>query len=70
MTNKILQSAAKDISLLKTAIEIKSSESMIAELRGYIKGKLQAASMMTGIEYTWDTDGIYENHGNFPIIKA
>lgn len=70
MTAKILQSAAKDIGFLKTAIECGSSESVISEIRGFIKGKLAAAIMMTGNEYTWDSDGIYENHGNEPIFKA
>jgi len=70
MTNKILKSAVKDIRFLKTAIECKSEESIISEVRGFIKGKLAAATMLTGNEYTWDTDGIYENHGNEPIFKA
>ena len=70
LTSKILKSAAKDIRFLKTAIECKSEESIISEVRGFIKGKLAAATMLTGNEYTWDTDGIYENHGNEPIFKA
>lgn len=67
---KILNSAASDIRTLKIAISSGCGESLISEYRGYIKGKLQAVSILTGNEYTWDSDGIYENHSNEPIIKA
>ena len=70
MVEKILRSAASDLQMLKTALSAGCCESLISEMRGYIKGKLQAARIITGKEYTWDSDGIYENHGNEPIIKA
>lgn len=70
MWKRILRSAAADIRTLKTAISAGCCESLISEMRGYIKGKLQAATIITGNQYTWDSDGIYENHGNEPIYKA
>ena len=67
---KIIIKAANQISALKACIAMGGEANTQNILRGVVNGLLEAASIITGQVYTWDSDGIYENHGNDPIIKA
>lgn len=67
---RIVVMAANRINSLKACGLRGGSESEKSYWRGSIGGLLEAASIITGQVYTWDNDGIYENHGNEPIIKA
>ena len=67
---KIIIKAANRISDLKACIDNGGEISTQNMWRGVIEGLLEAASIITGQVYTWDREGIYENHGNEPIIKA
>lgn len=67
---KIIIKAANRISTLKACITMGGEVSAQNMWRGVIEGLLEAASIITGQVYTWDNNGIYENHGNEPIIKA
>ena len=67
---KIIIKAANTINSLKVCIKYGGDEAARNMWRGAINGLLEAAHIITGQMYTWDGDGIYENGGNEPIIKA
>lgn len=67
---KIIIKAANRINTLKTCIAMGGEESAQSMWRGVIEGLLEAASVISGRVYTWDNNGIYENHGNEPIYKV
>ena len=64
---KILEAAAECIYNLKF---LNGDESIKNIWRGKIQGLLEAAEIISGNSYDWDTDGIYENSSNEPIIEC
>ena len=67
---EILKKAAFYIGVLKSAINFRADEAEKNMWRGTIRGLLEAATILTGSIYDWDGNGIYENHGNEPIVNA
>ncbi len=66
----VLERAAYYIGVLKSAIKFNAPEEEKNVWRGMVKGLLEAAAIMTGSTFEWDGDGIYENHGNEPVVRA
>ncbi len=68
--NEILTKAADSIKAAKAAMRYHADEATMNKHRGTIEGLLAAAAILTGSAYDWDADGIYENHGNEPVVRA
>lgn len=66
----ILRGAAQRIQNLKTCIELGGDQTAQNMWRGTVNGMLEAAKILTGNSYDWDSDGIYENGSNEPVVKA
>ena len=67
---KIIIKAANRIADLKACIAMGGEVSTQNMWRGTVNGLLEAAGIITGCTYTWDSDGVYENGSNEPIVRA
>ena len=67
---EILEKAAEGIRMAKVALRYNMDEPTMNKHRGTVEGLLMAATILTGSTYDWDEDGIYENHGNEPVVRA
>lgn len=66
----ILRDAAERIQNLKTCIELDGDQTAQNMWRGMVNGLLEAARILTGDHYDWDSTGIYVNGSNEPIVRA
>lgn len=67
--SKIMDEVREEVSTILTGLKFGSDVALLNTHRGKIKGLLEAAKIITGDEWDWESDGIYRNHGNEPYIK-
>ncbi len=66
----ILRGAARKIQSLNVCIKLGGDQAAQNMWRGAINGMLEAAKILTGNHYDWDSERIYENGSNEPVVKA